>query len=476
MRKSPVAFEATAPSGPIGPVAVFVLAVLLALSPLMRGGNRHVALIALEAISLLLVVLCLPTLQMERPRWSVRSALLAVLLTSPAWLAAVYLVPLPLSVWTALPGHGEYAPILKQAGIDTPGTLTLSLVPYATAASLFSGVPLAAALLAGYRLRLNQVQLVLTVVVALAFVEVVFGLLQLGSGSSSPLLFDLPASNRAFGTFANPNHFANYLAMALTAYIWLAWTRLSHARVAVFEEVGLSPRMRRVLVWTAGGVFLLIGILISRSRGAMLAGLPAALFALGLVTSVNRGRKRALVMTGILLLLAMAIVGFDFVLSRFNANTFETDASFRGLLAETTFQGAWHFWPFGAGWGTYPFVYPRFQPASIVGFANQAHQDYAQLLFEGGIFALILMGAFAWLAGTRAVELVRAGMRRKRLRREEMVSALCGLGLLGFLLHSLVEFNMHIPANAIMAALLAGVYLRPLDREERHEREDASDD
>jgi len=29
-----------------------------------------------------------------------------------------------------------------------------------------------------------------------------------------------------------------------------------------------------------------------------------------------------------------------------------------------------------------------------------------------------------------------------------------------------VEFNMHIPANAIMASLLAGVFLRPLDSEE----------
>jgi hypothetical protein len=41
-----------------------------------------------------------------------------------------------------------------------------------------------------------------------------------------------------------------------------------------------------------------------------------------------------------------------------------------------------------------------------------------------------------------------------------MASALCGLGLLGLLLHSLVEFNMHIPANAILGALLAGAYLR----------------
>ena len=36
----------------------------------------------------------------------------------------------------------------------------------------------------------------------------------------------------------------------------------------------------------------------------------------------------------------------------------------------------------------------------------------------------------------------------------------CGVGLLAFLLHSWVEFNMHIPALAVTAAFLSGVFLR----------------
>src|SRR5690606_6995713 len=110
----------------------------------------------------------------------------------------------------------------------------------------------------------------------------------------------------------------------------------------------------------------------------------------------------------------------------------------------------------------YYWVYPRFQPAQLVGTANHAHQDYAQLLFEGGLAAVLLMAAFTWLFAARGATLVRAVLRRRRLRRGEMVAAICGLGLLGFLLHSLLEFNMHIPANAILASLLAGAFLRPL--------------
>ena len=61
------------------------------------------------------------------------------------------------------------------------------------------------------------------------------------------------------------------------------------------------------------------------------------------------------------------------------------------------------------------------------------------------------------MATTRA-----AATRPAPMSTEQMASALCGIGLLGFLVHSLVEFNMHIPANAIFATLLAGAFLRPL--------------
>jgi len=444
----------------------------------MRGGNRNVALIVIEGLALAFLVALVAGARWPVSRITLRGALLALLVASPAWLAVVYLVPLPSGLWSAVPGHSEYRSVLAAAGIAMPDWLPLSLAPDVTASSLFAGIPVAATFLAGYWLRLPQVKRVLQVFVGVAFLQFVIGVLQVAGGTNSSLYFG-GIGGRPFGTFANPNHFANYLAMALAAYVWLASSSLSAARERAFSHHAVSARTRRIALWASGGVLLAVGILMSRSRGAMLAGLPAGLCAL-LVAVLGSARARAwrmaLVLTGVAVVLAFSMVGFDFVLSRFEMRSFQGDASFRTLLAESTLHGAAQLWPFGAGWGTYPVVFPRFQPATVVGFANQAHQDYAQLLFEGGVFAVVLMAAFAWLAGTRAVELVRAGLRRKRLRREEMVSALCGLGLLGFLLHSLVEFNMHIPANAIMAALLAGVYLRPLEREERPERAEAHDD
>lgn len=459
--------SATEDTGPIGPVAVSAFLFLVAISPLMRGGNRHVAQIVIEGASLAFLVALLVGAGRSATRISWRSAALLLLVSSPAWLALVYLLPIPLSLWAATPGRGIYPEILSSAGIAPGDWRPLSLLPDATSASLFAGIPIVAGFLAGYCMPARQLKLALTVFVVLAFLQVVMGLLQVAGGQASSLYFG-GIGGRPFGTFANPNHFANYVAMALAVYIWLAWASLSQARR---RAVPHSPaaRTRVLAMWGAGAVLLLVGILMSRSRGAALAGLPAALCAFVVaLTAASRSRpwRATLLMAGIGLIAAMSLVGFDFVVSRFQLRAMGGDASFRSLLAVSTLDGAAQFWPWGTGWGTYAWVFPRFQPPTVVGTAGYAHHDYAQLLFEGGVFAVLLMAAFGGLALSRAVRLVRTAIRHRRLRREEMACALCGLGLLGFLLHSLVEFNMHIPANAIAAALLAGAYLRPLERVE----------
>lgn len=459
---------ATDETGPIGPVSLSALLFLIAASPLMRGGNRHVALIVLEGAALAFLAAALAGASLGLRKVALQGLLLAFLVTSPLWLALVYLVPIPVSWWSATPGRGVYPELLSAAGMAVPGRLPLSLVPDATAASLLAGVPVAAAFVAGLWMRLPQLKLAMTVFVVLAFLQVVMGLLQVGGGHTSSMYFG-SIGGRPLGTFANPNHFANYLAMALAAYTWLAWSHLSqpHRTRTVPRHRSFEGRM--LALWGAGALLLLVGILMSRSRGAALAGLPAALCAFAVVagaSSHSRGWRTTLLATGAVLALAMSLVGFDLIVSRFQLRAMTTDASFRTLLAASSLEGAMHFWPFGSGWGTYAMVYPQFQPPTVVGIAQHAHHDYAELLFEGGIFSVLLIAAFAWLALSRAVLLVRTALQHRRLRRGEMVAALCGLGLFGFLLHSLVEFNMHIPANAIVAALLAGAYLRPLRREE----------
>lgn len=452
----------------LGPVAVSALVFMLVVSPLMRGGNRHVALIVIEAAALAMLAAAVPFLR-KPARLSLREWTLAVVLLSPLWLAAVYLVPVPADFWHAGPGRSLYSELLAAAEIPRAGWLPISLAPDATTVSLLAGIPLVAAFLGGYLSSPRQLTVVLATFVCMAFAQVIFGLLQASGGNASSLYFGAQGG-RPFGTFANPNHFANYLGMALVAYILLAWKMIARPRSGRDAPRDAS-RARRVVLWGAGAVVLLVGVLMSRSRAGTLMALAASGAALLLVLAIaSRRRHHAwrnnALLLGVALAAGISLVGADALMARFDLERLQSDLPLRSIQAATTMEGVAHFWPWGAGWGTYYSVYPRFQPPTLVGVADYTHHDYVQMLFEGGVFAVLLMVAAGALLLLRAVELVRAAAQQRKLYEEQVIAALCGIALLGFLLHSLVEFNMHIPANAIIASLLAGVYLRPLPRAE----------
>lgn len=95
-------------------------------------------------------------------------------------------------------------------------------------------------------------------------------------------------------------------------------------------------------------------------------------------------------------------------------------------------------------------------------FMEYAHNDYPQLLMELGLAGLLLASLVAGLMVAQCVRLLRSYKADRRLTGELSLRAWCGLGAVGLLVHSTVEFNMHIPALALTAAFLLGVYLRPL--------------
>jgi O-antigen ligase len=114
-----------------------------------------------------------------------------------------------------------------------------------------------------------------------------------------------------------------------------------------------------------------------------------------------------------------------------------------------------------AGWGlgTFPTVYPSFRSFYTNLFVNEAHNDYAQLLVETG---LIGFGLMLWFL----VCLYRHGLptsRRWEFKWDRAVSLASLLGCTGILLHSFVDFNLQIPANAAMFYALCGLAAsRPL--------------
>ena len=107
----------------------------------------------------------------------------------------------------------------------------------------------------------------------------------------------------------------------------------------------------------------------------------------------------------------------------------------------------------GWGLGTFPTVYPRYRSFYTNLFINEAHNDYAQLLTEMGLLGFTL--ALCFLIGMYHRGL--SASRRWQNHWDGTVSLAALIGCTGILLHSFVDFNLQIPANAAMFYVLCAL-------------------
>jgi len=142
------------------------------------------------------------------------------------------------------------------------------------------------------------------------------------------------------------------------------------------------------------------------------------------------------------------------VVERFAAHDTVDDQ--RWSIFSAALQAAQTFSPIGAGPSTFAEVFPLFQPGDMIGFVNRVHNDFLELYFEGGWILLIpaLLLVLLYLVHWKSVWGEGAWYRFR------LFQAAAGLSVLLMLLHSLLDFNLHIPANAGYFAFLAGIFLR----------------
>ncbi len=276
----------------------------------------------------------------------------------------------------------------------------------------------------------------------------------------------------ATGTYINPNHFAGLLEMALPlTFAWSLWKfdRLAEARLAGRSRDSRGLLLTELLTEEGAPVFafflfatlvLAAALIFSRSR----MGIFSALAGIGAVAAgwIAYRRKRpvatggvsaaillALVLAGVLS--AGAWIGFGPVLERFR-NT-ESDLPSRVALWKNTIVliRAHPLW--GTGPGSFEDAYTLLQAADFEHRIDHAHNDYLEFAEEWGIPAAgLLFALVGWVLARAASEFLRA-----RPSKESMLLLGCCGSLVALLVHSVADFNLHIPANAFLFAALLGL-------------------
>jgi O-antigen ligase len=395
-----------------------------------------------------------------------RAPVIALLFVVAAIVAQ--LVPVPLSLIQRISPETDTFLRWYQVGYRSLSTHPLSIQPNATVVGLAAACALGILLVALARgmNRQDTIQFIRGLCV-LGAVLAIEGIAQRALWNGKIYGFWTPVhSGNPFGPFVNRNHFAGWMLMALPLAMGYFCGRVSRGMQAV------PPGWRNRAIWFSSPdasetvlvgfavLLMALGLTMTTSRSGVL-GLVAALTVSGwLVARHHRTMSRRLVATVFIAFVLFAAVGWAGV-DRI-ALRFASDASFgnRGPIWMDTLRIARRFPLVGTGFNTYGTSTLLYQSVIPEVHLAEAHNDYLQLLAEGG--ALVAIPAIALLIVVGAT-IVRRFRSVRPGSTDYWIRAGAVTGILAIAIQEIGEFSLQMPGNAVLFVALLAVAIRPVD-------------
>ncbi len=317
--------------------------------------------------------------------------------------------------------------------------------------------------------RNRQRRAIVWLLFGIATAHIAVGAVQFKEGNNFmlvPTIFRPDYGARASGFYICPNHLAGLLEMlGLLALGFACWAR--------------GKVWQRVLA-IYGVVICVGGIAITGSRGAYVStviGLVVFSFlSLRVIRRTNRrkfGRLLAATIAGCTLIVVGAAYLMLYSTSlKSRLGQIYDPGNMRLQLWEAALRQFALAPAFGTGSGTYLYFGRQLRDASVQGDPIHVHSDYLEMLAEYGIAGVCVIFFFlaahlrrGWL-GIRSI-LFRKLLPAKRTKSSELACVIGAFSaVVALLVHSVVDFNLHIPANTLLVAFLFGILATPTDANE----------
>lgn len=439
------------------------LIALVTLAPIPLGGNRPWAWAIMQAAAFLLFAVWLVMWALGKARWTeaLRGAwpLLGLFLL---WIAfqALQTVPLPPQWVAALSPQSA----LRHAGAniiaDTNRWIPLSVEPHATTVAAMKSAAYLAVFILTLLLLSNRerVKTFAYAVVASGLALSVYGvLLHLGEVTHEWFGTTIVHGASASATYANRNHFAGWLEMALAVGIGLLIADLRDRRYENWRQfwramirLVFSPKIRLRLYLS----IMVIALVTTHSRMGNTAFFSSLIVAgvIGLAMTRHAPRGTALLLAS-LVAIDLFIVGSWFGVEKLAKRIEQTtvqEYQERQDPSAFVFSQINDFPLFGSGSGTFYVVFPQYRGENVIAYYDYAHNDYAQVAAENGWIGLGILGSMVLLS-------LGAALRAQWVRRDPLMRGMAFASIMGItaiLIHSWVDFNLQIPANAQLFTVL----------------------
>lgn len=300
--------------------------------------------------------------------------------------------------------------------------------------------------------RQEHLQLIVFTLIYLAMAISAYAIYQFVTGSNKVWGYTTPYEHRGSGTYISPNHCAGFLEMLLP--LGLAHLLASRARAVSKVMVGYAS------------LVILAGIAATLSKG----GWVATLGSLGLffaVLSLHRTHR----LPALALLVVLVGIGYYFIprtqMFRERAQQYVSPSGeVNDDMRFPLWQAGVKIWETDPWWGVGPGLFnsrfPAFRPTAVQLQPDRVHNDYLNTLVDWGIVgAAIVTLAFVLLFWGVAktwpfVRGTSSDLGKKRSNKFALVLG-ASIGLVAILLHSVADFNLQIPANAILMVTLMAI-------------------
>ncbi len=426
------------------------LAAMFLVAALALGGASAAGVVAnaiLQWLALAVIAIVLLGGAMPKPIGSAR--MLSWLLMLVVAMMLAQLIPLPPTLWRALPGRGEVRDGFALAGLPLPW-LPVSLSPDDSVAALLSMLPPVAMLVAivasSARGRTYAVHALLGAVV----VSLGLGAVQIAGGTEhGAYLYETTNLGSAVGFFANRNHFATLLLIALPFVV-------ARGRSPGEAWSAAARRAWRGCAWVMVAM-ILMGIVAVGSVAGLVLAVPvmlacALLAAKGKWPRLRTGRT-SLGGGAIIVIALTGLLGW----ARPDHPVADSDPQHRDVLTMTTLHAAFDYRPFGSGGGSFQTIYPSYEDPAAASpeYANHAHDDYAEALLDYGLPGALLIAAAIgmWIMRARTV------WSGDDAGDDDARAGWVAVGVV--LAHSGVDYPLRTAAIAVVATMAAALAAMP---------------
>jgi len=359
---------------------------LIASGMILGGGgtSNPVTEILLQLIAaLLMAVWCLAPGQAPRKvsLWVPVVCLLVIALP------LIQLIPLPPSIWHTLPGRDVEIASLALVGREN-SWMPWSITPGRTLAVFIAMIPPLAMMWFVAALDERGRNGVLRAIAVMALVSVVLGAFQLAAPIDKvPSFYSYIHRGYVIGFQANRNAEVDVLLIGA-----LATTALFAGR-----DTRVRQQAPAMVIYAMTMMLLLSGAVLSGSRGGILLIPATALFALLIVQPGGFFARRTLIGISVIALVGLIAAWLlrDNAAIGKVAARFAADKDFRAELWTDTVYAIGQYWPFGGGMGSFIELMTPVERLEVVDptLPSRAHNDYLEILLEGGIFGIALIAA-----------------------------------------------------------------------------------